>query len=282
MMPMKIDPSLNCPCKGHFLVTAFAYDRPPEGETRFDLKGQIYRRHYDRCTVCGHWFARHDLDLSGLYERDYVTATYGGLEGMRQKFETIMALPPEKSDNRQRVQRVRAFASCHGLYEANRPRLLDVGAGIGVFPAAMKANGWHVTALEPDPRAIAHLRSAAGVDTFDKPLLEFPPVGLALFDAVTFNKVLEHVPDPLELLTAAKALLLQHGFIYVEVPDVAAAAEGPEREEFYIEHLHVFSPASLHQMVERAGFQTVHINRIREPSGKYSLYGFFMDGQIHA
>ncbi len=273
---MNIDPTLGCPCNGRFLVPAFTYDCPPAGETTFDLKSQVYRRRYDRCTMCGHWFARHDLDLSGLYERDYVEATYGGLAGMRQKFEAIMALPSEKSDNRGRVERVRAFAGDRGVDESKGPRLLDVGAGLGVFPAAMQTKGWHATALEPDARTLAHLRTVVGLETLNLPLLQLEAAGIAPFDLITFNKVLEHVAYPVELLMAAKALLLQDGLMYVEVPDVAAAAEGPGREEFFIEHLHVFSPVSLAMMSATAGYRLIRMERLREPSGKFTLSAFLV------
>ncbi|RJQ83008.1 MAG: class I SAM-dependent methyltransferase [Desulfobacteraceae bacterium] len=271
---MGIHPTLHCPCQGRFLTPAFTYAAAPAGETAFDLQGRPYLRRYDHCTVCGHWFGRHDLDLDGLYARDYVDATYGGLAGMRQKFETIMALPPEKSDNVQRIARVRAFALRRGIDESVCPRLLDVGAGLGVFPAAMKTNGWRVTALETDARTVQHLRAVVGVETLDLPLAQMQESAAEPFDLIAFNKVLEHVADPVSLLIAAKALLLQQGFIYVEVPDVAAAAEGPEREEFFIEHHHVFSPASVALLSARAGLSPISIARLREPSGKFTLNAF--------
>jgi len=271
---MNIDPTLGCQCNGLFLVPAFAYDQPPAGETSFDLKGQTYRRRYDRCTLCGHWFARHDLDLGGLYERDYVEATYGGPEGMRQKFEAIMALPPEKSDNRQRVTRVSDFMRLRGIDESAGPRLLDVGAGLGVFPAAMQAKGWQATALEPDARTVCHLREVAGVPAEAQALSDYHRTAPAHFELITFNKVLEHVANPVDLLANARALLLHHGCIYVEVPDVAAEADGPGREEFFIEHLHIFSPASCEILAACAGFRALRVERIVEPSGKFTLYCF--------
>jgi hypothetical protein len=86
--------------------------------------------------------------------------------------------------------------------------------------------------------------------------------------------VLEHVEDPLALLIAARALLSPTGFVYVEVPDVAAAADGPGREEFFVEHHHVFSAASLAMMAARAGFVARTIESLREPSGKFTLRAF--------
>ena len=273
---MGIDPTLSCPCNGCLLETAFSYNAPPAGETPFDLYGQAYQRRYERCRICGHWFGRHDLDMGSLYSGDYMDTVYGGRHGMHQKFKTVMSLPPEKSDNHQRVARVREFARNCNVDELKGPRLLDVGAGIGVFPAAMKAAGWQVTALEADPRTVTHLRSVVGVEALHNDLNQLNNMASTPFGAITFNKVLEHVEDPVSMLIAAKTLFLREGFVYVEVPDEAAAVEGPDREEFFIEHQHVFSPASLALMAENAGYQIIQIRRIREPSDKYTLYGFLI------
>ena len=58
------------------------------------------------------------------------------------------------------------------------------------------------------------------------------------------------------------------------MPDVLAAVDGPGREEFFIEHLHVFSPQSLAVTVEKAGLAVFELERVREPSGKYTLFAF--------
>jgi SAM-dependent methyltransferase len=269
-------PTLHCSCSGRHLVAAFAYDGPPAGETRFDLGGAVYARAYDRCTECGHWFARHALDIGKLYEQAYLDATYGGPAGMRERMEQILALPPESSDNAGRVTRFLPFASARFEGNTDGRRLLDVGAGIGVFPAAMKSAGWTVVAIEPDLRTAEHLRDAVGIEVHAMPIAALDPAKVGRFDAVTFNKVLEHVEDPVELLAAAQPLLADGGFVYAEVPDAeAAAAEGPGREEFFIEHHHVFSQSSLTQLGEQAGFSALSVERLREPSGKFTLRGFF-------
>jgi len=271
-MLMAVRTILRCPggCAPSDTGAGFSYDSPPAGETRFDLGGAPYRRRYRVCAHCGHWYGEHDLDLSALYQHGYIDATYGGAKGLEERFRKIMALPPEKSDNRQRVARVCAYAATHAT---GKRRLLDVGAGLGVFPAAMKEQGWEVVGLEPDPRNVAHLH-AMGVSAFAERLEAFSPAKAGRFTAISFNKVLEHVEDPVPFLAAAQPLLVPGGFVYIEVPDVAAAADGPGREEFFIEHHHVFSPDSLTKMTVRAGFTPRRSERLREPSGKYTLASF--------
>jgi 2-polyprenyl-3-methyl-5-hydroxy-6-metoxy-1,4-benzoquinol methylase len=137
----------------------------------------------------------------------------------------------------------------------------------------MKLQGWLATALDPDPRAVEHARQTAGVEAVCG---HFPGARLdGKFDLVTFNKVLEHVEDPVAMLAASGPLVAEDGFVYVEVPDgEAAAAEGPGREEFFIEHHHAFSAASLVLLAARAGFRVREMERLREPSGKFTLRGF--------
>jgi 2-polyprenyl-3-methyl-5-hydroxy-6-metoxy-1,4-benzoquinol methylase len=267
-----VRPTLHCPCDRRFDELAFSYDAPPPGETRFDLGAQPYRRTYLRCSLCGHWYSEHAMNLGALYAGAYVESTYG--DRMRQTFEHILALPPDKSDNSGRVARLIAFAAMH-LPSGKKPRLLDVGTGLGVFPFRMKEAGWVCTTLDPDPRAATHAREVVGVDAIAGDFMAVGPEEFGRFDVVTFNKVLEHVEDPVMMLAKAAQHLAPGGFVYVEVPDgEAAAAEGPAREEFFVEHHHVFSPASLATTAARAGFSPIAIERLREPSTKFTLRAF--------
>ena len=70
-------------------------------------------------------------------------------------------------------------------------------------------------------------------------------------------------------------MLAEGGTVYVELPDGEVAARfGPDREEFYIEHIHVFSMASLCLLAMRAGFDVRVATRLHEPSDKYTLVAF--------
>lgn len=265
-------PAESCPlCGCGRLETAFRYEEPPAGETAFPLReGERYEREYRRCAACGHFLAVHDLDLDRLYEGEYMDSTYAG-DRLRETFEQIMGLPPERSDNVQRVERIERFWSDRG--GAPGATLLDVGSGLGVFPARMKDAGWACTALDPDPRSARHATEVVGVEAVQADFAT--AAGLGRYDLVTFNKVLEHVADPVAMLARAREFVADGGAVYVEVPDgEAAAQEGLGREEFFVEHLHVFSAASLALLADRAGFALARLERVREPSTKYTLAAF--------
>jgi SAM-dependent methyltransferase len=264
---------LVCLCGGRAFDRVFQYRAPPEGENRFPgAPEQGYRRTIERCCVCGHYLSVHRMDLGGLYGGAYADSVYRG-DQLRAAFERIVALPSERSDNAGRVARVESFAARHWPERRESPSLLDIGSGLGVFAHAMKARGWRATALDPDPRAAAHARQAAGVEAICAGL---PGASIGRqFDLVAFNKVLEHVEDPVAMLGASRSLVAGGGFVYVEVPDgEAAAAEGRGREEFFIEHHHVFSAASLALLAVHAGFRVCEMDRLREPSAKFTLRAF--------
>jgi 2-polyprenyl-3-methyl-5-hydroxy-6-metoxy-1,4-benzoquinol methylase len=224
----------------------------------------------------------HEMNMRGLYEGVYVNATYGD-KGINGAYERIIVLSPSQSDNEERVNRVLEFAAKHFPREtflSRPPSVLDVGSGLCVFLRRMKSAGWDCTALDPDSRAVTHARDTVGVHAVRGQFLDVQ--ALEEFDVVTFNKVLEHVEDPVPMLAKAREHLRPGGFVYVELPDGEEAAhEGPGREEFFVDHHHVFSLASAAILAHLAGFVVKSLERVREPSSKYTIRAFMVLGRSH-
>lgn len=213
----------------------------------------------------------HDYNLQALYEGAYVDAAYGVGDGLKKVFDRVRSLPPEQSDNHSRVERVLSETRARqGILSG---RLLDVGAGSGVFPYAMKQRKWECHATDLDPRSADHLRYVAGATPFIGKLqtLTIPHT----YNLITFNKVLEHIEDPASDLAVVKPLLADGGIVYIELPDAEAAIKaGAERQEFFLEHFHTFSAPSFTLLCKIAGFRVLKLERVREPSGKFTLFAF--------
>ena len=254
----------------------FTYTSPPFGETEFEFSssGSYYREVWS-CNLCSHFVSVHDMDIGGLYNDDYLSSNYQDQDGIFAAFHRIISLPTSQSDNIGRVQRIIEFSKAHFAGFSNKhPRsVLDVGSGLGVFPYEIKEAGWDCTALDPDVRSVNHAREVVGVKAIHGDFMFLQNIGQ--FDLITFNKVLEHVENPVKMLAKSLSHLGSGGFVYVEVPDgESAVAEGAEREEFFIDHPHIFSFTSLGLLATQAGFMVQAIERIREPSGKYTLRAF--------
>jgi len=255
----------------------FQYFSPPKTEIQFKFieKGKYSREIY-RCSLCGHFYSKHSMDSNELYKGGYVDANYEDAEGIRKTYNRIMALDPGKSDNVGRVQCVLAFSDFYykGLVPPVSPRyVLDVGSGLCVFLSRMKSFGWNCTALDPDLRAKNHAETIVGVPAVCCDFFDFKDN--RKFDLITFNRVLEHVIDPVAMLKKAKDFLQADGLIYIEVPDGETAVSfGFDREEFTIDHPNIFSYLSLVFAIKKAGLKPLFIQRIQEPSTKFTLRAF--------
>jgi 2-polyprenyl-3-methyl-5-hydroxy-6-metoxy-1,4-benzoquinol methylase len=271
--PGKAEPPA-CLCGERDFDTVFDLFNPPPGETRFPIVAGTYHRSIHRCRRCGHFLSTHDMTVLDAYSGEYVDATYGDLDGIRRDFDRISSLPPERSDNAGRVRRILDFTDARIPAAPDHPRtVLDVGSGLCIFLHGMKQAGWEGTALDPDPRAVKHARMVVGVRAVQGAFLAMSDLGH--FHLVTFNKVLEHVHDPVAMLARSAGLLEPNGMIYLELPDGELALENPGvREEFFIEHHHIFSAASMALLIAQAGFELLTLERLQEPSGKLTLRAF--------
>lgn len=115
--------------------------------------------------------------------------------------------------DRPEFRRTIRFAACKRL-----TNVLDVGCGAGSFLNLARSAGLQTFGLELNPTAAEKAR-AKGHVIFDRLLHELTadacPDG---FDLITLFQVLEHVPDPVDILKQASARLKPGGYISVAVP----------------------------------------------------------------
>ncbi len=106
-----------------------------------------------------------------------------------------------------------------------RPRLLDVGAGTGQLQELAGERGWESFALEPSEQACDYMRARLGAGCVVGHDLADCSAGPGSFDAITMAHVIEHLPDPLEALRRAHALLAPGGRLLVATPNDASLYE---------------------------------------------------------
>jgi 2-polyprenyl-3-methyl-5-hydroxy-6-metoxy-1,4-benzoquinol methylase len=143
-----------------------------------------------------------------------------------------------------------------GVPYHGRGRLLDFGCGAGKFLRRMHALGWDVTGVDFSDAAVSAVR-ASGLKAFQGTLPQ-PELPAGSFDVVTMRHSLEHVPDPLPVLRAARELLAPGGRLLVQVPNYASwevdyFGDASPRLDIP-RHLTHFTPATLAAMLVRAGF----------------------------
>ena len=252
--------------KNSFLL--YDYLKRPKKEP--DYKISNYKRKIFKCNICGHCNAVHNIDTKKFYSHDYSIISHGKL--IEKKFKQILALK-KKSDNYHRVRRFLEFFE-HNIN--SKIKLLDVGSGLSVFLHAMsKKVNWDIEGIEPDLNFVNFAKKKLKLKV-SRATLENNK-SKKKYDIISLNKVIEHVKDPILFLKKINKMLKKNGYIYIEVPDADSASQtknGKHREEFYVDHLHVFSLKSLAKCTKYANFKLLKINKIFEPSGKFTIYAF--------
>ena len=264
---------MRCDCNKIFLKKLFTYSSRPQKEKKFKIKKK-YRREYYQCNNCKHIFSKLYFDLKDIYNDQYFDNTYSNIKKLQNRFNYVKNLGYAKSDNKNRVKRV-------NYYFNNKKELsvLDVGSGMGIFLYEMQKRNWKCLGLDLDNRYKIFCKDFLNIKILNQKLQNLNIK--KKFNLITFNKVLEHLSNPISLLKISKKFLKEDGVIYLEVPDSKVKKLGKYRDEFSLEHLHVFSIQSVSNMAEKSGFSVNSIQRIIDPSGKYTIFAFLEKNNIY-
>lgn len=140
-------------------------------------------------------------------------------------------------------------------------RVLDVGCGTGEFLQYVENNGYEVIGIEPSER-IGEAARDYGLTIYQDTVEQFSQSRDTEFDVITMYNVLEHVPDPHEVLRAVKKLLTSDGVLVVKTPNEfnpfqVAAASHFELDQWWITaptHIFYFDFDSLGSLLDDIGF----------------------------
>jgi len=122
-----------------------------------------------------------------------------------------------------------------------RGTVLDIGCGIGDMLRARRGT----VGVDVNPRLVEYCRSQ-GLDARLMTAGHLPFESRA-FQSIILDNVLEHIPDPEQLLMEAHRVLCRGGRIVVGVPGSRGYALDSDHKQFY-------SESQLHARMLRAGF----------------------------
>jgi 2-polyprenyl-3-methyl-5-hydroxy-6-metoxy-1,4-benzoquinol methylase len=156
-------------------------------------------------------------------------------------------------------------------HKGNGGSLLDVGCGEGFAMAFFHRQGWKVEGLDFSSAGLLamnpHLANMLTTgDVFS--LLEERMDGSRRHDTIWLANVLEHVAEPVELLTKLRSLLTEDGMLVVTVPNDFSSVQKLLIDENHIDssfwialpdHLAYFNADSLKNIAAATGYATQKI-----------------------
>ena len=154
-------------------------------------------------------------------------------------------------------------------------RALDVGCGYGYFRAALAESGFAHEGVEISDHARAAATALFGFETRPGILEDHLDDWQSGFDLLTMWDVIEHVPDTVELLAAARGCLRPGGVMAIKTPSVdcpEAEVFGPHYHSLKREHLILLGPRSIASAAEAAGLDVIAVRTL-----SHLLSGFVGD-----
>lgn len=204
------------------------------------------------CKRCGLVYQASRMSVAesqSFYEAEY-RRLYQGQEG------------PSTKDLAVQAKRAQVTLEFTRPYISACARILDIGCSSGILLRQFRDHFQsQVTGIEPGTsyRRYAH---SLGLEVFSS-LEEVEQQGLSPFNLVSMMHVLEHLPEPVQYLQNLRLKhLTPHGWLLLEVPNLYA------HDCFEVAHLVSFSPHTLTQVVEKAGYRVVRQKTHGEPRSK--------------
>jgi len=218
-----------------------------------------------RCRTCGLLFRTQlpdERELEQIYDASYFFSTLGDTRG--QGYRDYLAEEELHRDAARR--RLDALAS---LTEPGS--LLDIGAAAGFFVDEASRLGWDAQGIDIAPAMVSWGVDHLGV-RLERCALDGAAFPAGSFDAVTMWDYIEHAVDPPGDLVRAAGLLRPGGVLALSTGDVASPVARVTGAHWHLltprHHNFFFTAPSLRRMLDRAGFDTLHVGH---PGGRYSV-----------
>jgi SAM-dependent methyltransferase len=189
------------------------------------------------CSACGVQFWNPFKRIGSSWYEDFYTGR-------------LKSIPPLEPGHKFFLADPRAPKKC---------RLFDIGCGVGNFMAAARAQGYDVTGIDWDTKAIQTGKEVLDLKKiFPLSIEEFAEKKSGeRFDVVSFFEVLEHQDDPVGFLSQVRRLVKPGGYIALSIPNRNRFQKGLDTTDLPPNHLTRWNPQVLTAFLLRQGFEII-------------------------
>ncbi len=151
--------------------------------------------------------------------------------------------------------------------------LLDIGCGKGRFLSNAVKIGWDAEGQDYSLAQAAMAETKAGTKVWVGDL-DSLPIFSRNYDVVTMWHVLEHMPNPQNVVKSIHSMLAKDGLLIIEVPNFSSwQAKIGGRKWFQLDvprHLWQFTPEGIGQLLQHNGFDVI---AVKTWSGELGPFG---------
>jgi len=227
-------------CGGHELITAF-------DEKKWQIQGISNELYYVKCSGCGSLFLCPEIpteELHTYYEKQYDYSTFKSMRTGKEKEATL-----------------RAEKVCEFFGEKKTKRVLDIGANAGYFLNAMRNNGWDVDGFELSKEMIEYAKDQFSLSLEQGDFFTLNEKSKT-YDAISMWHVLEHLPQPNNIISGVAEQLSKGGLFACAIPNVESLAARVCKDRWrWLSppvHLHHLTKSGLTQLCNEHGLKLVY------------------------
>lgn len=144
---------------------------------------------------------------------------------------------------------------------AKKGKILDIGTAGGSFLYVAREKGWKVYGIEPNKWLCKWGKKHYNLDIEQGTIFDVKYKS-NYFDVVTLWDVLEHTPNPKEVLIEVNRILKRGGLLVVNYPDIGSWIARLMRSKWIFlltVHLYYFTPKTIKKMLNKTGFDMFKI-----------------------
>ena len=266
---------LICQSKDYRVI--FSYDKPDQYEIAIGVSKEGYDRKWVECKNCGLFYSIYSRkeNMESIYKSSYRdSSSPWRKESPEELFKKVVELPEGESETKFRVkwikENINKMWDDDLLKKAKSPHnFLDIGGGNGIFAYEFQDKEWKSHIVDPNENGkfIESTLKILFVQSYYKQKLFN-----VKFDLISLVFVLEHLNNPINLLTKVKEDMTNNSLLYIEVPDAICFSKKPEDDDIFNScHLWMFSPNTLTLLLDRCGFEIFCLGRIKTKRDHYAL-----------
>ncbi len=206
-----------------------------------------------KCNTCKLLFMHPIPESIGVYDDSYFSGAEKGY-----------GYVDYDADKEPMVPTFNKYLDILGDFGVKGGELLDVGAATGFFMNIARQRGFKVTGVEFSNFAAEKGRSSGlNVITGDLLAQNFKDKS---FDVVTLFDVIEHVPNPKEVIREVRRILKNGGLVVVNTPDAESLWAKLLGKNWQLimppEHINYFSPKNFSTYLSKNGFKILLSSKI--------------------